>query len=597
MSAIAQKQPSLIVLTDVDSIDFGKLVAGPAYRRQIELKNLGNETIHLEEWQSNCPCLSIEGLPSEIEPQNTALITLVLKTEPIDRGYYGSSLFILSDDPIRPILKIPIKVIWTDALGNIKPSEQEMKEFLSGASQDYVPPTNITIDTLRKHQAIDLLANPKFDSLLKTLPQQVRDQWIAAIQSISKGQERIDSPLTIQEPLILPSGEINWKSGELTPRMFDSIYTVMQGLEWIPPEVEESEWVQQVSSPIIVEFFHSYTCRECKKAKEIIEPTILRYGGRVRLKYYSTDSDSGLARLIEFQKLRKVKAKPFLLIVGPYSFTKLEELDTLANAIDSILVTRETGIVPYRTNGEVLKNTFTNLSFWTLISAGLLDGINPCAFSTIIFFLSFLTYIGSNRRQILTVGISFCLAVFCTYLLLGIGAFGILTQLKTFQLISEIIYWITAVLLGLLILLTIRDLWTWLNGAPPSDAILQLPNGLKKKIHQVIKENLTTKGLFIGAVLIGFLVSLFESICTGQVYLPTIVILLNDPLLSSQAWLYLILYNLMFIVPLLIVFVLAYNGVSSQRFSVWVRDHYGWVKFALLLLFCMLFVIMIGEIL
>lgn len=592
----AQKQPHLIVLSNTDSIDFGVLVAGPTYRRQIELKNSGSETIQLDEWQTTCPCLSVEGFPKFVEPNETVLLTLVLKTEPIDRGYYGSAVFIVSDDPIRPILRIPIKVVWTDAKGNTKPSEKEIQEFLSGASQDYVPPQPIQEHTTRQQHAIDLLSNPKFDSLLKTLPAEVREQWIAAIKSISTQNTNLDSPLTIQEPLVLPTGEINWKSGELTPRMFDSIYAAMFGLEWIPPEVEESEWVQQVQSPIILEFFHSPACRECRKAKETIEPIVLSYGGRVLLKYYSTDTDSGLARMLDFQKLRRIKAKPFLLIVGPYSFNQIHQLDTLRQAIDDVLTTRETGVVPYKTNLETLKQTFTSLSFWTLLSAGLLDGLNPCAFSTIIFFLSFLTYVGGKRKQLLVVGITFGIAVFVTYLLLGVGAFGILTQLKTFRLVSEIIYLITAVLLVILILFTLRDLWSWLNGAPPSEAILQLPDGIKRKIHKVMKENLTTRNLVIGALIIGFLVTLFESICTGQVYLPTIVMLLNDPILSTQAGFYLVLYNLMFLVPLGVIFLLAYQGVTSQRFSNWIRKRYGWVKFALLVLFCVLLSLMLGEI-
>lgn len=598
--SFAQKQPNLITVTDSDSIDFGKVVAGPAYRIQVELKNRSNEIILLEEWQTACPCLTIEYFPSEIPPQSSLNLTIVLKTEAVDRGYYGSSVYILSDDPIRPILRIPIKVIWTDPFGNTTPTEKEAKEFLDyGASQDFSPQQDFSkqITATRQQNAIDLMNNPKMDSLLNTLPSDIRNQWKSTLQSLSQQQVPVPVKDSVKEiPLLTPTGEINWQSGELTPRMFDSLTAVLSGLEWIPPEVEESEWVQQVQSPVFLEIFHSFTCRECRKAVEILEPIIQSYGGRVLLKYYSTDTDSGLARLIDFQKLRRVKADPFLLIIGSQTVTNLNQLDSLKPWIDELLNTREQGVIPYATNIEALKQTFTSLTFWTLISAGLIDGINPCAFATIIFFVSLLTYIGGKRKEILTVGITFSITVFITYLLLGLGAFGILTQLKTYQILSEIIYILTSILLLLLIILSFRDLWSWLNNAPSSESILQLPASIKRKIHKTMKDNLSKRHLVVGSIVIGFFVSLFESVCTGQVYLPTIVMLLKDPILAGQAWMYLIIYNVMFVAPLWVVFLLAYNGISSNRIAHWSKKNYGWIKFALLGLFVLLFIIMIGEI-
>ena len=89
----------------------------------------------------------------------------------------------------------------------------------------------------------------------------------------------------------------------------------------------------------------------------------------------------------------------------------------------------------------------------------------------------------------------------------------------------------------------------------------------------------------MGALIIGFLVTLFEVVCTGQVYLPTIVFMLKDPTLKANAILYLMLYNLMFITPLIIVFRLAYFGVSSERFNSFAQKNVILSKALMTLLF------------
>ena len=78
----------------------------------------------------------------------------------------------------------------------------------------------------------------------------------------------------------------------------------------------------------------------------------------------------------------------------------------------------------------------------------------------------------------------------------------------------------------------------------------------------------------------GFAVSLIELACTGQVYLPTIVYVLSRPDLAAQAFLYLVLYCLMFILPLIVVFVLSYFGTTSEQLGQFVNRHTAAIKLA-----------------
>jgi glutaredoxin len=64
---------------------------------------------------------------------------------------------------------------------------------------------------------------------------------------------------------------------------------------------------------------------------------------------------------------------------------------------------------------------FLSFGMLTVLGAGLIDGLNPCAFATLVFFISYLAFTGRRGRDILFVGISFTLGVFLTYLLVGVG--------------------------------------------------------------------------------------------------------------------------------------------------------------------------------
>ena len=235
-----------------------------------------------------------------------------------------------------------------------------------------------------------------------------------------------------------------------------------------------------------------------------------------------------------------------------------------------------------------------------VLSAGLIDGVNPCAFTVIVFFISFLLLQGYRRKDIILVGLSFILAVFLTYLLLGIGIFGFLYRFSGFFIVARV-FNITigsfSIVLGFLALF---DFFKFRKTGKTEGLVLQLPEPIKKQNHKVIglhyrKTQKTEEGatavkkhifaLILSALITGFLVSLLEAVCTGQTYLPTIAFVLKTAPVKLQAFGYLCLYNLMFIIPLLVIFILALLGVSSEQFSKFLRTHLGLIKILMVILF------------
>jgi len=175
---------------------------------------------------------------------------------------------------------------------------------------------------------------------------------------------------------------------------------------------------------------------------------------------------------------------------------------------------------------ESIVERFKSLGILTIISAGLIDGINPCAFATLIFFISYLTLLGRKRKEILWVGFGFSGAIFITYLLIGLGILSFVQHLSFLPLFSRIIYLLT---IGFALFLGVFSFYDYiqLKKGRPSEMKLQLPDFLKKKIHQTIRKGSQSARYFLAAIVAGFIVSLLEFTCTGQVYLPTILFVTN----------------------------------------------------------------------
>jgi len=243
----------------------------------------------------------------------------------------------------------------------------------------------------------------------------------------------------------------------------------------------------------------------------------------------------------------------------------------------------------------VVRDKFRTIGPLAVVGAGLIDGVNPCAFATIVFFVSLLARFGRTRREILLVGVFFTLAVFGTYLLVGLG---ILSAVKAFSVSVGIAKGITYAIAALAIALggySFYDYVVWRRSGSGSEMKLKLPRAIHRKIHSVMKANFSSRSLVLAALLTGVAVSVLESVCTGQVYLPTIIFVLRDASLRAHALAYLILYNVMFILPLVVIFTLAYFGLQSSALVRFAQRHTGTTKLLLTVVFIGLGVLLLAT--
>ena len=233
-------------------------------------------------------------------------------------------------------------------------------------------------------------------------------------------------------------------------------------------------------------------------------------------------------------------------------------------------------------NAPAVAGLFQTITLPAVIGAGLIDGLNPCAFATIIFFIAYLAFSGRRGRDILITGAAFALGVFVAYLLLGLGLLRVLEAINVTTL-GRWLYIGAAVLCLILAAVNLSDFFKARRGKF-EEMQMRLPLYMRRWINRIIREGSGVQAYALVAAATGFVIALIELACTGQIYI-VILSALSLPQFQGQALSYLIVYNLAFIVPLVVVFLIAYFGVSSDDLARFVARRTATVKLLTALLF------------
>jgi cytochrome c biogenesis protein CcdA len=201
-----------------------------------------------------------------------------------------------------------------------------------------------------------------------------------------------------------------------------------------------------------------------------------------------------------------------------------------------------------------------------ILGAGLIDGINPCAFAVLIFLLTFLLEISSTKRRMVKAGSVYILAVYVTYLLAGLG---LLTVIQVSG-VSSIIVKAAAAFALFAGLVNVKDYFWYGKGFS-----FEIPKSKKGVI-----EEWTKKANIPAAIVLGFLVSMFELPCTGGVYLAILAMLANT-MTKTAALGYLLMYNIMFVLPLVAILILVIKGMKAEHIESWRNAKKNWMRLVL----------------
>jgi len=347
-------------------------------------------------------------------------------------------------------------------------------------------------------------------------------------------------------------------------------------------------------------FFYSPGCHECSKVNNEVIPRAQRiFKEKIEVEYRDISDIQNYKMLLGLKKeygLSEQIGVPVIFLEGSFLIGESEIKVNLIPLAENVLkkpAAKDRSI----SAGDILSH-FQSFAPFAIIGAGLIDGINPCAFTVMVFFISFLSLHGYRKKELIITGFAFITAVFLTYLVIGLGLFNFLYRLKIFLHLARMVNFAIGIFCIVLGVFALYDFFEFKKSGRTEGLVLQLPGPVKTQIQRIIglfyrrtqKINqesaaVPAERLLFGTLIAGFLVSLLEAVCTGQVYLPTIVFVLKTTRLKLEALGYLLLYNLMFIIPLFIIFIFALLGATSAQFARFLNKNLLAIKMLMAVLF------------
>lgn len=339
------------------------------------------------------------------------------------------------------------------------------------------------------------------------------------------------------------------------------------------------------NNKIDVHYFYSTGCTHCANIKQLVEviannrekyPDILVHRHEIH-----DGDDYALFNIACNQFNIKTKGVPLVIVGDTYYQGDKEIIENLKDRItkekkpeDFICQISCSQIQ----NITIQNNEDLELTWPIIITSGLIDGINPCAFAVLIFLAATLVLIG-NRKKMIIIGTVYITTVYVTYFIAGLG---LLTVIQ-YAGLTKIIFSLAAVIAIIFGLINLKDFF-WYGKGPT----LKIAENKKSTISRYAK-----KATIPSAIILGFLVSLFELPCTGGVYF-AIIGLLSSKMTQVAAIPYLLIYNLAFIAPLIIILAIIYKGADPKTIDSWRFHERKWMKLSMGLLMLILGILMLG---
>lgn len=198
-----------------------------------------------------------------------------------------------------------------------------------------------------------------------------------------------------------------------------------------------------------------------------------------------------------------------------------------------------------------------------VLVSGFLDGINPCAFAVLLFFISFLYTLKRTKKDVWKTGMVYIFAIFLAYLAIGLGLVSTVMFINAPHAMAKIGAW-------LVIILGVINLTGML--IPSFPIRLRIPHLAKGTIKEYVH-----KATIPSAFILGFFVGLCTFPCSGGIYVAIIGLLVSQTT-SAIGFGYLILYNIMFVMPLVLILLFMSNKRTLEVFQKWEQSKVPQIK-------------------
>lgn len=331
-----------------------------------------------------------------------------------------------------------------------------------------------------------------------------------------------------------------------------------------PAQAQEATTTENNSSVCVV-LFYSPSCPHCAE----VENHLNTVSDQVHVKKYIASRNPQLSK--KYLKAYDVPQEywggvPLTYIGDDYAVGSTNSIELIDQKIqkNEKLPCKSTEWLNQKSGGVA------DITLPSIISLALADAINPCALAVLFILLTTIMSLQpNNRKGLILSGISFAVAVFIVYFILGFLLIkGIQYFITSSTINLSILYKSVGVLAILLGLLNIKDAFS--HGA--GGFVMEVPFSWRPKMQHHLTAPLWEHSILLGSFIAGIFVSLFLLPCTSGPYFVAGGLLSGLPL--SRSIPLLALYNVIFVLPMILLTILVAFGVlSTEKASEWREEN------------------------
>ncbi len=310
----------------------------------------------------------------------------------------------------------------------------------------------------------------------------------------------------------------------------------------------------KMGMPVYIAFAYAPGCPHCEALDSFIMNLSSTYD--IRTTYINAIANqTALSRYLGYYKVPQSDygVVPILFVNNTYCVGDASCISFLSKSIAA-----------FAKNGTPVMNpgsgNLGGLTIFEITGLALVDSINPCAFAVLIFLLSTLFMRDPNkRRNLLLCGFAFALGIFIFYLIIGLLLLtGIKAALALTGLSNAYIYGAFGAFAILLGILNLKDYFAYGS----MGFVMEVPRKWRPRMLATIEKSvLGSLASIPGAFIAGVLVTAFLLPCITGPYFVAGSLLKSLPLGTAAIWL--AYYNLLFILPMLVITALVYFSFTS----------------------------------
>lgn len=324
-------------------------------------------------------------------------------------------------------------------------------------------------------------------------------------------------------------------------------------------------------------FFWSKNCPHCNHAKPFVEKLGRDFDWLAVSSHEITEypENAGLFRELAAKTGEQIKGVPAFLFCetmivgynreetsGKILIDRLRQCRDRLNAgrprEDPSLLDKEVGTISVPYFGKI-DSANASLPVFTVVIAGL-DAFNPCAFFVLLLLLSLIANVQSRRRMLLIGGVFvfFSGLVYFVFMAAWLNLFLVLGELKVVTLVAA------AIAIGVS-LINIKDYFWFKQGAA-----LSIPESAKPGLYHRIRLLVNASSLSVlvfGTIALAVMANMYELLCTSGFPMVFTRVLTLKKLSPLDYYLYLALYNAVYVVPLALIVLAFYVTLGSRKLS------------------------------